>query len=499
VLDVARRDPDGLAVDDGLRTRSWSELVDRSFRLANLIRDDFGVRPGGHLAHIMTNRVECIELALAASFADVWLTPVNWHLTADEVSYVLADSGAPLVFADAGHRELAGDGTARAIEVGDELDALIGSVRDEPPDLDSVAGGIMHYTSGTTGYPKGVKRARQETLGKSLETNHATGTALGLNGEGPHLVTGPLYHAAPLGFALIDLHNGAPLILMERFDEEDTLDLIEQRDVAHTHLVPTMCVRLLRVPEERRASFDPSSLRLVLHGAAPISETVKRQMIEWWGQVLVEYWGASEGGVVTLIRAHEWLEHPGSVGRATSTHEVFAADDEGRRLPPGETGTLWCRNKTLDEVFEYHEDAAKTANAFLAPGTYTIGDIGQVDDDGYVWLSDRKSHMIISGGVNVYPAEVERVMQDHPAVADVAVFGIPDEEWGESVKAAVELVDGIQPSPELEKGILAFARDRVAGFKVPRTIDFHEELPRYDSGKILTRRLKDKYWSEAAG
>jgi long-chain acyl-CoA synthetase len=323
-----------------------------------------------------------------------------------------------------------------------------------------------------------------ETLGRNI----------GLDGSGPHLVTGPMYHAAPLMFAIYDNANGAPIVILPRFDEAEALDVIEGREIAHTHLVPTMFVRLLRLPEARRAAFRAPKLELVLHGAAPISVAVKRRMIEWWGERFVEYWGATEGGVNTLVDSADWLAHRGSVGRALPAFEVFAVDASGRRLPAGETGDLYCRHRTVAWPFEYHGDPEKTAAAYREPHVFTIGDIGRVEADGYVYLADRKSSMIISGGVNIYPVEVEQVVHEHPAVADVAVFGIPDDEWGESVKAAVELVPGFAESPELEAEILAFARERLAGYKLPRSIDFEAELPRHPTGKLYTRRLRDRYW-----
>ena len=295
----------------------------------------------------------------------------------------------------------------------------------------------MLYTSGTTGRPKGVKRATQSTIEAQLRLSRLTGPIIGLDGEGPHLVTGPLYHASPLGFSTIDLLNGAPLVIMPRWDDAQALELIEQRRIRNSHLVPTMFVRLLRQPDEVREAFDASSLGTVLHGAAPVSVPVKTRMIEWWGPVLVEYWGASEGGVVTMVGSQDWLAHPGTVGRAVPSYEVFAAD---RRRPAAGPGP--GRHPVVPQpglptsIFEYHNAPEKTASAFLEPGTYTIGDIGQVDDEGWVYLADRAANMIISGGVNIYPAEIEQVLIEHPAVADAAVFGIPDEEWGESVKAA---------------------------------------------------------------
>jgi long-chain acyl-CoA synthetase len=352
----------------------------------------------------------------------------------------------------------------------------------------------MIYTSGTTGKPKGVRRSKPAALGDALVAWRRAGSAIGLDGSGPHLVTGPLYHAAPLLFGVYDLLNGAPLVVMPRWDEQRALALLARRAIHHTHLVPTMFVRLLRRSEEERRAFAAPSLHLVLHGAAPIAPSVKERMIAWWGPVLVEYWGGTESGVVTLIDSREWLAHAGSVGRALPHWEVFAVDDEGRRLPPGETGALYSRHRDLAEPFVYHRDAEKTARAYLEPGVLTLGDVGFVDGDGFVFLCDRKSHTIISGGVNIYPAEIEQALIAHPAVADVGVFGIPDDEWGESVKAAVELAPGYEASPALAEEILAFARDRLAGYKVPRSIDFERALPRHPTGKLLVRELRERYW-----
>ena len=339
-----------------------------------------------------------------------------------------------------------------------------------------------------------MKRAAQPTVEAALAFQRSYGQSVGLDGSGPHLVTGPMYHAAPLMFAIYDQSNGAPILIMPKWDEHACLEAIREREVAHTHLVPTMFVRLLRLPEEERARFAAPRLDLVLHGAAPVSVPVKKRMIEWWGEVLVEYWGATEGGVNTLLGSAEWLLHEGSVGRALPAFEVFAVDEQKKRLPVGEVGDLYCRHKSVDDVFEYHGDPEKTAAAFLAPGVFTIGDIGWVDDAGYVYLADRRSNTIISGGVNIYPAEIESVLQEHPAVADVGVFGVPDDEWGESVKAAVQLAAGMSASPTLEGEILAFARDHLAGYKVPRSVDFEAELPRDTTGKLYIRRLRDRYW-----
>lgn len=500
LLDLARERPTALALDDGTRRRTFAELVDRVGRFARLLRHDAGLAPDAHLALLMGNRVEAVELLLGGIFAGLWVTPINWHLAEEEIDYVVGDSGARVLVTDDRFAPIARRVAARhpgisVIEAGEELDRLLDGVRPGPIALDGPAGGNMIYTSGTTGKPKGVKRARPASLGAALEGHVRYGRSIGLDGAGPHLLTGPMYHAAPLMFAVYDNANGAPLLVMPRWDEREALELIMRRAVAHAHFVPTMFVRLLRLPEAERAAFHAPHFTLALHGAAPISPAVKRRMIDWWGPILVEYWGGTEGGVNTLIDSRDWLAHPGSVGRALAGFEVFAVDEAGRRLAPGGIGDLYCRSAVSDRPFAYHGDPEKTAAAYLEPGVFTIGDVGFVDEAGYVHLADRRSHMIISGGVNVYPAEIEQVLIEHPAVADAAVFGIPDEEWGESVKAAVELRTGEVASDELEASILAHARSHLAGYKVPRSIDFEASLPRHPSGKLYVRKLRDPYWA----
>jgi len=497
-LAKANTDPRGIAVDDGERQRTWADLAERSTRVARLLRDEFGLRPDDHAALFMQNRVEFVEIVLGAIEAGVWLTPINWHLQADEIAYIVEDSGARVVFADPAHATVARQSAATVVVTGDKLDRALATASAEPLPLDGPAGGTMVYTSGTTGRPKGVKRARAASLGAALDSIRAYGGTLGLDGNGPHLVTGPLYHAAPGLFAVYDLVNGAPLVVMPRWDAAHALRLIETHRIRHTHLVPTMFVRLLGLDTEERSRADVSSLRLVLHGAAPVAPEVKRRMIDWWGPILVEYWGASECGVCTLADSTAWLAHPGTVGRALPHCEVFAVDDTGKRLPASKVGLLYCRHKQLATVFEYHRDPEKTARAYLEPGVFTIGDIGRVDTDGWVYLTDRLSHMIISGGVNIYPAEVEQVLQRHPAVHDVCVFGIPDDEWGESVKAAVELAEGWHASPTLEADLLDFARTHLAAYKVPRSIDFEAHLPRHPTGKLHVRELRNRYWKSRA-
>jgi long-chain acyl-CoA synthetase len=496
ILDHARRDPNGLALTDGTRSRTWAELADRAVRGARLFQA-LGLGEGDHAALLMDNRAEAVELVHSAFLAGIWLTPVNRHLTPDEVAYVLADSTAKLLIADDEHAPLARDSAVPTqIRVGAELERALAEASDEPPSLEGPAGGTMLYTSGTTGHPKGVKRRRPASLRAALAGHEAYGRSIALDGKGAHLVTGPLYHAAPLMFALYDQQNGAPMIVMPRWDEREFLRLVAEHTAKHTHLVPTMFVRLLRLPDAERAAFDPAPLRTVLHGAAPIAPSVKERMIAWWGPVLLEYWGGSEGGVTTLVDSDEWLAHPGTVGRAVPHYEVYAVDERGKRLPPGAEGRLFSRHRTETGFFEYHRAEAKTAGAYLPddPSAFTLGDVGSVDAEGWVYLADRESNMIISGGVNIYPQEVERVLAEHPAVADVGVFGIPDDEWGERVKAAVELAAGHAPGPVLEAELLAFARERLASYKVPRSVDFEASLPRTPAGKLYVRRLKDRYW-----
>lgn len=460
------------------------------------MRDEWHLEPGQHAAMLMGNRVEFVELMFGALFAGVNLAPINWHLTRDEMRYILEDAQARAFFIDP---ELAAaadvsDAHCPTLMAGSELDDALSSAGHSPWSLDSPSGGPLLYTSGTTGHPKGVVRSTIPTIAESLGASGQGAEMFHMTGAGPHLVTGPLYHGSPYGFASMELNIGASILIMPRFDASQLLELVVEREVCTTHLVPVMMTRMLQLPEAEREAFDPSSLDCVLHGAAPVSIAVKQRMIEWWGPRLVEYWGSSEGGAYCITTSEEWLEHPGTVGRPIERYEVFALDDQGQRLGPGEVGLLYCRTTLDDEPFRYWNAPEKTRDAYLGPGTFTNRDMGSIDEDGFVYLADRASDMIISGGVNIYPAEVEAVLIEHRAVADVAVFGIPDAEWGESVKAAVQLVPSATAGPELERDILDWARKRVAGFKLPRSIDFEAALPRLPTGKLFKRKLREPYW-----
>jgi acyl-CoA synthetase (AMP-forming)/AMP-acid ligase II len=348
----------------------------------------------------------------------------------------------------------------------------------------------MLYTSGTTGYPKGVKRNKPKLLSEALHKMRSGALTFGLCGDGPHLVTGPLYHAAPMLFALYDMLNGASVIVMPKWDIALFLDCLKKYQIHTTHLVPTMCVRLLHAHEKTPIAPDIfSTLKLVLHGAAPIAKDVKHKMINWWGPILVEYWGASEAGTTTLVNSEDWLSHPGTVGKPLAHFQVYVGDEAGNPVPDKE-GLLFCKHQFLEQVFEYHHAPEKTLKAHPKPFTFCVGDIGRIDEDGFVYLSDRASNMIISGGVNIYPAEIEQVLIMHHAVADVVVFGVADTEWGENVKALIELKTGFQASDILADEIKQFAAGKIAKYKLPKVIDFIDSLPRNAAGKVRIKDLK---------
>jgi long-chain acyl-CoA synthetase len=352
----------------------------------------------------------------------------------------------------------------------------------------------MLYTSGTSGRPKGVRRPL--TGADPDDVPRASTWFFGLFGIEPfdghvHLCGSPLYHTAVLNFAAISIQLGHPVVLMDRWEPEEMLALIERHRVTHSHMVPTQFRRLLALPGPVRAGYDLSSLRAMIHAAAPCPLEVKRRMLQWWGPVVVEYYAATEGGG-TGITAQEWLRKPGSVGRAWPGSQVRVLDAAGEDLPPGEPGLVYMRMG--GSTFSYHKDSEKTRDALLGD-MFTVGDIGYLDDEGYLYLCDRRSDMIISGGVNIYPAEIESELSCHPAVADVAVFGIPHDDWGEEIKAVVEPAAGVQAGQALSEDLLAFLAGRVAKFKLPRTIDYVDELPRDPNGKLYKRKLRDPYWA----
>jgi long-chain acyl-CoA synthetase len=502
---TARADAAALIDDRG--TTTWAQLDQRVNRLISALRAR-GVASGGTVAAMVSNRREYYEVLLAAMHTGAACVLVNWHWTGDEVAYVLENSDASVFVADAAYAgaavvaAAANPQLAARIAIGADLDGfepyeavLSGSDPSEPED--QVLGGPMFYTSGTTGRPKGVRPGYVAMgLPTSVLELMAAGFGITMNvpADGVTLLDGPLYHSAQWAFSMLPLVGGSTVVIRPRFDPAETLRAIDHYGVTNVHLVPTQFVRLLRLPDEVRARFDGSSLVLVLHGAAPCPQDVKRRMIEWWGPTIVEYYGGTEGGVITMASSEQWLAKPGTLGPCLPNKEIIVVGDDNERLGPGEPGTLYLRDTTgLD--FEYHKDPEKTASAHLEPGVFTLGDVGYLDDDGWLFMSDRKIDMIISGGVNIYPAEIEAVLLEHPAVRDAAVFGIPEEEFGEQVKAAVELDSGYEPSAELEADIIAFVRTKLAGYKAPRSVDFEDELPRQPTGKLYKRLLRDRYWA----
>jgi long-chain acyl-CoA synthetase len=501
---IAAQAPDSVAVvePDG-SVVSYGQLAARADQIGRGLQG-LGLRPGDAVAGMLPNGSTALALFFAALQTGLYVVPVNWHLAAAEVAYILGDSGSQAFIA----HERFGDVAAAAADQAGlprgarfatggvpgfvTLDDLGAQSAGRP--ATRTTGAPMVYTSGTTGRPKGVRRA---LTGEDPDIVPLAGAGFfGLFGLAPfdghvHLCCSPLYHTAVLNFATISVQLGHPVVLMDRFDARAMLALIQAHRVTHTHMVPTHFRRLLALPAETRAMYDVSSLRNAIHSAAPCPQEVKRRMLQWWGPVVTEYYAASEGGG-TLITGTEWLQRPGSVGRPWSYSQVLVLDDNGDEVPAGEPGLVYMRMGA--SAFDYYKDRDKTLAA-RARGMFTVGDIGYLDADGYLFLCDRKSDMIITGGVNVYPAEIESELACHPAVGDVAVFGIPHPEWGEEIKAVVQPADGVTAGPELTAELLGFLAGRIARFKLPATIDYAAQLPREANGKLYKRRLRDPYWA----
>jgi long-chain acyl-CoA synthetase len=452
------------------------------------------------VALLCSNRAEFVDVLLATQRTGLRLTTVNWHLTGEEAGYIVDDCEARAFVAEArfadvarGAAEVAPGATVRLAVAGpiDGFEDYEVAVSAEPGDdlADPTLGSQMLYTSGTTGRPKGVFRDEA-----SLATAVMLARAAYRDGN-VHLLTGPLYHAAPLLFSLnAPLIAGVTVVLMPAWDPEEALRLIDMHGVTHTHMVPTMFHQLLVLPDDVRARYDVSSLHNVLHGAAPCPVGVKQRLIEWWGPVVNEYYAATEG-LGTWVDARTWLRKPGTVGKPVPEDQVVVGDEEGNPMPAGEVGLVWF--KASEVPFEYYKDRAKTESSYR-DRHFTLGDMGYVDDEGFLFLTDRSANLIISGGVNIYPAEVDAVLLEHPAVADVGVIGVPNPEWGEEVLAVVEVRAGVAPSGELGDELVAFCRDRLAHYKCPRRVEFVDRLPRQDNGKIYKRLLRDRYRERAS-
>lgn len=472
-------------------TLTYGRLDERSCRVANLLRSS-GCEVGDHVAVLMENRLEYFEVVWGALRSGLLVTPINWHLTADEARYIVEDCGAGVLVASAAMADIAAGTTARTFSVGGEIagaEPYETAISDQPATrpADECDGQWMFYSSGTTGRPKGIEPPEVgQPLGSESKFNLLVQGLYGGGEDTVYLSPAPLYHAAPSGWTAAVHCLGGTTVVMERFDPVEALRAIERHRVTHVQLVPTHMVRIMKLPPEVRDGFDLSSLQVVVHAAAPCPPDVKREVIDWLGPIVHEYYSGSEGAGFCAIGPEEWLDHPGSVGRSM-LGPVHVVGPDGEELPVGEEGVIWFESP---RTFSYHGDPEKTAEAIDAQrGWATIGDIGRVDDDGYLYLTDRVSNMVISGGVNVYPREVEDVLIGHPAVADVAVVGVADPDLGEAVRAVVQPADGAAPTSDLAVELMTHCRERIAAFKAPRSVVFLDRLPRLPTGKLVRRHL----------
>lgn len=485
--------PEKVAVYDHTgQNRTFAGLNANANRIARLLRAA-GLGMGDSVALLCSNRAEFCDVLLAALRTGMRLTPVNWHLTADEIAYVVQDCEAKALFADARIGTDAAS-AARQCPVLELKVSIGGGIPGFDPwetalapfdgaDIDDpVRGYTMLYTSGTTGRPKGVHKPDAVYAPFNPEADRERDV---------YLCTGPAYHAAPLaGNVRAPLMNGIPVVFLDRWDSETVLRLIQEHRITHSHLVPIMFQRLLAVPESVRSRYDLRSLKRITHGAAPCPPEIKHAMIRWLGPVLYEYYAGSEGGAGFNITSEEWLIRPGSVGRRPDPEAARILDDDGNECPVGVEGTIYMR---VGVDFQYYKDEAKTQKS--RRGNYfTLGDIGYLDGDDYLFLTGRSAETIIAGGVNIYPQEIDNELIKHPAVEDSCVIGVPHEEYGEEVKAVIQLKAGITADETLREEILAFARDNLARYKIPRSLDFVAELPRSAAGKILRNRVRERYW-----
>ncbi len=500
----ARRTPDKPAyrMAGSGRVVTYGELEDASNRLAQLFRR-LGLRAGDRIALMLENHPRWFEICWAAQRSGLVYTAISSRLTAAEAAYIVNDCGAEAFVTStalaAQAAELAPlapklrirlmlDGT---LPGWDAYEAAVAAMPAEPV-ADETAGGDMLYSSGTTGRPKGVYLPPESPdIDFANSLVRICAGPFGMGADTVYLSPGPLYHAAPLRFAMTVMRLGGTVVVMEHFDAAWFLELVARWRVTHTQVVPTMFVRMLKLPDAQRHAHDLSSLRCAIHAAAPCPVPVKEQIIAWWGPIVWEYYAGTEGMGMTLVNSADWLAHKGTVGRAV-VGVLKICDDEGRELPPGEHGGVYFAD---GKAFEYWNDPAKTAAGRNAQGWVTLGDIGYVDAEGFLYLSDRKAFMIISGGVNIYPQEAENLLVTHPKVLDVAVFGVPNEEFGEEVKAVVQPRDLAEAGPALEHELIAFCREHLAAIKCPRSIDFEAELPRHPTGKLYKRLLRDRYWA----
>jgi len=480
---------------------TWIQLEERANRGAHFFRQ-LGLKVKDKIAIMMENNEHFLEIAHAAIRAGLFYTPISSHLVASEIEYIVKNCEASLFITSYAKKEIAAElidilpNDVTKIMTGgtiDGYDSYEDTIAKYPTDpiSDETTGRDMLYSSGTTGLPKGILTPfPNQAYGEQSDTMKQFIQLFGVDENTVYISPAPLYHAAPLAYCNLVAYGGGTSIIMENFDAHEALKLIEKYKVTHSQWVPTMFIRMLKLPEEDRKRYDLSSLKFAVHAAAPIPVPVKEQMIDWWGPIFIEYYSGTEQNGSTLIFTDDWLKHKGSVGRA-AMGQIHILDEEDNILPPGEPGTVYFSGAG---TFEYYKDPDKTSKSRNSIGGSTLGDIGYLDEEGYLYLTDRKTNMIISGGVNIYPQETENHLITHPKVMDVAVLGIPHEEFGEEVKAVVQPVEVSDAGPELEQELIAFCKSKLSGFKCPRSIDFVDELPRTPTGKLLKRLLKEKYW-----
>ena len=499
----ARRTPDKPAyvMAGSGEVVTYRQLDERSNRIAHMFRAR-GLKAGDHIALQLENSPRFYEICWGAQRSGLVYTPVSSRLTAPEVDYIVGDCGARLFITSKALEATAAElrpllkGVSTRLMLDGAIegyDSFEDAVAPFPatPIADEIAGQDMLYSSGTTGRPKGVKTPllfdKIDEVGPLLDISRAR---YGIDENTIYLSPAPLYHAAPLRFNMTVMRLGGTSVIMEHFDAEEFLRLVPKYKITHTQVVPTMFVRMLKLPEEVRAQYDMSSLRCVIHAAAPCPIPVKEAMIAWWGPIIWEYYGGTEGNGLTMANAQEWLAHKGTVGKAV-VGKLKIVGDDGEELPVGESGTVYFAE---GREFAYHNDPKKTAESRHPKGWTTLGDVGYVDSDGFLHLTDRKAFMIISGGVNIYPQEAENTLINHPKVVDVAVFGVPNEDFGEEVKAVVQPRDMREAGPALAEELMAYCRQHLSPIKCPRTVDFEAELPRHPTGKLYKRLLRDRYW-----
>lgn len=482
--------------------RSHEEVHSRAARIGAGLQA-MGIAGGDNVALVLANSVEFLEVTAGVALAGANPVPVNWHGKADEIGYLLSNSDSKAAFVHS-------DFLAAVQQTGTALPLIVVAGKAPVPDglveyeswlaqhdpgvnsAEPTTGLGMIYTSGTTGKPKGIVRdvVSSEVLMKMvMSTMHRMGIGPGI----ATILPAPLYHTAPNTMAVLAMKLGMDITILERFDAEQFLAAVERQRVQQVQMVPTMFTRLLRLPQKVRDRYDLSSLRLVVHSAAPCPEHIKRQMIDWLGPIVSEYYGGSETGPIVWCTTEEWLAHPGTVGAPADGARVRIITDDDEEAPIGEVGVVYVKPADHWPGFTYHGDDKKRREMEL-DGFVTVGDMGRVDADGFLYLTDRANDMVISGGVNIYPAEIESVLYQLPAVRDCAVFGIPDEEYGESLAAHIEIGEGFALN---EDEVRTFVRDKLAGFKVPKVVVFDDDLPREDSGKLFKRRIRDRYWQDA--